>query len=99
MEHTKGKWTLRGRDIWADDHIIATVRDKNLIGKTGGVEEFLHQPFEANARLMSAAPEMLEALKEVWAILDGMRKPGINLYVAKETVEKAENAIAKAEGK
>jgi len=41
--------------------------------------------------------DLLEALKLVWGKLDGLRKPGINLYVKDEIVEKAKQAIVNAE--
>jgi hypothetical protein len=72
-KHTPGEWKVgpassgRGPSddggdypitVWEDDypHIIAEV-----INKT---REDTHQPAEANAKLIAAAPDLLEALKE-----------------------------------
>lgn len=55
---------------------------------------------EANARLMAAAPDMFEALKEVVAYLDsieGLGEGGTSAYDVPSIMARA--AIAKAEGR
>ena len=51
---------------------------------------------EANTRLISAAPELLEALK---LIVEDMRTPALVSLYGAERVQKLFDAIAKAEGK
>ena len=47
---------------------------------------------EANARLIAAAPDLLEALEAI------MRYPKISEYVGSELANKADAALAKARG-
>lgn len=57
---------------------------------------------EANARLISAAPELLEACKSVLAVGECLEKPddeNQRIYLGKRTIEKLRAAISKAEGK
>jgi len=93
-KHTPGPWMLdinkRGGE-W--DYLIRTVKPHNPAGGVGMHVAtvnvtFKHLP-EDNARLIAAAPEMLEALKAVVAVAD------------RKTVEfdAARAAIAKAEGR
>ena len=51
---------------------------------------------EANAQLISSAPDLLEALKDVLRIA---RTASIGVTVNKVRLERAEKAIAKAEGR
>ena len=58
MSHTKGKWTVTYPDDCSDTYNLEPV-------PTFGEKE-------ANKKLMEAAPEMLEALKELTDIMDGI---------------------------
>jgi len=68
--YTKGNWNIKGNVIFADNknHSVATIHVvKNYKDST-------FEPIEdveaiANAKLISAAPEMFEALKRVEAYL------------------------------
>jgi hypothetical protein len=55
----------------------------------------IYGPGDADAALIAAAPDMLDALKEIV----GIWKDASYLEPADETIEKAYAAIAKAEGK
>lgn len=60
-----------------------------------------NQDFEANAALIAAAPEMLEALELMLESFGIMRAAGVNVLGFDSAVEarvKAHNAIAKARG-
>jgi len=95
-KHTPGPWTLvDGGRHWnnpiIDNYRIHTVpTDKGFDITTGNYGELLveHIYEEADARLIAAAPELLEALKGVIRVAD------------RATVEfdAARAAIAKAEG-
>jgi hypothetical protein len=56
MEHTPGPWTVDGSDVHASGFIVAQVSWR--------LEEW-----EANARLIAAAPELLKALEPFAALL------------------------------
>ena len=84
MQHkfTPGPWTAKPFDrTW----VVCFGGDEYLIG---GV----HLNREANARLIAAAPELLEALKDAYELMLG-NGPRINILRAK-----AFDAIAKATG-
>lgn len=99
-KHTPGPWELLGLDIVSDPGVIATTPTP----QRGGVFDR-----EGNARLIAAAPELLEALKalhEDYALhegcycgqlVGGCKKDGEPLHVCGFCLSDA--AIAKAEGK
>lgn len=89
MKHTKGPWVVFGdwgiKDI--DGRIIATFEALNDdLSNANSDESF------ANAELIAAAPDLLEALKGLYTNLftDG--------FVTIDHMEKARAVIAKAEG-
>ena len=102
-KHTPGEWFARKDEGWkgwsvADDAhtLIATVSDD---------DEHLHdnEQDEANARLIAAAPDMLEALEsfnhlvpELWGdmVVDGQ----MTLIVDEDTIDAIKAAIKKARG-
>ena len=92
MTHTPGPWTYEiGRGC-------KTISGRyHEIADTVGLDNELGGQDEANARLIAAAPELLEALK---AILDIDNPPwGHPGHIDfNEGIEKAREAIAKAEG-
>jgi hypothetical protein len=53
---------------------------------------------EANAALISAAPDLLKALKEAVVYLDGVNKSD-RFYGHQQAIDAARAAVAKAEGK
>jgi hypothetical protein len=63
QKHTPGPWHVRGRLIEADRHTVAAlskVTDCDL----------LREESEANARLIAAAPELLEACETCLRLLE-----------------------------
>ena len=93
-QHTPGPWVVdhshpdwvEGTTIWANDVVIAhAVADQ-------------HHETEANARLIAAAPEMLDLLYTVLPYiedleLDQMYKPGVVAALTRrirDTLDKAE---------
>lgn len=78
-KHTPGPWKTQ----LVDD---TTVVDGNglVIAHIGGLYLGDACPMEANARLIAAAPDLLEALKAVEAAL---RKDARDKSIAKDTVE------------
>ena len=82
MKHTLGSWIIEGRSIQGKCFAgtYCNICDKV---RGGSPEES-----QANARLIAAAPELLEALREVVALSD--RKH--------DAWDKAKAAITKAEG-
>ncbi len=88
MNYTKGEWKVvkdgNFRDIIAEKgKVIASVSK-------------YHYPdqFEDNAHLIAASPEMYEALKELLAGLNNPRP-----VFLRESMDKCEKALLKAEGK
>lgn len=86
--YTKGEWTVRGNVIFVNDSYrsVATVHvQKNY-------EDITFKPIEdveaiANAKLISQAPSMYEAIKD---ILDTFDEPGvINTSWIKSRLENA----------
>lgn len=91
MKHTAGQWHFEPNDfngehddsapgsIMSDEWYIATIE--------GGIEEA-----EANARLIAAAPDLLEACRYMHTLLRDMGHGGLAGAIL------GENAIAKAQG-
>lgn len=94
-KHTAGPWTLRGKLTVAvirhpKDHIVCNVRNEITGFEPAG--ERAEQ--EANARLIAAAPELLEALKKLHESLPTDLTDG-QCHAA---CIKAKKAISRAEG-
>ena len=93
--HTPGPWLVEGRTVYAlnDDgynRFSALVQDAHTPG----------DELEANARLIAAAPELLEALEDIandYAERFDMDSQSTNPGM-KVVVENARAAIAKARG-
>lgn len=98
-KHTPGPWTREEGQRFrhdqsagikaADGLFVATALDKNRID--------LDAEVEANARLIAAAPELLDALKSALLELERINK---NIYVLVDhfVIEEIRGAIAKAKG-
>lgn len=103
-KHTRGPWVQRGEDILdTDGNCIVTngKRSSALLG-THGLKE--RQKVDAeNLRLIAAAPELLDALKNANELLTQLM-PGVKHIVLQDfgfvnqTLLDVSAAIAKAEG-
>ena len=102
-QHTPGPWTIHAdTDGWplvmsggVAGRIVANVNPQSCPDESSA-PEFVEMPCEANARLIAAAPELLDALQ--W-LVDLMPDPELDSDpVQREQVIKAKVAIAKATG-
>ncbi len=78
---------------------VADVRGWGHLTGSGSLALAEHQAVaiqNANARLIAAAPELLASLREFVALYDGVRD--VLSSPVREKLERAEAAIAKAEG-
>lgn len=105
-KHTPGPWTIHGLTV------CETTRE-NRDGSTGGgfvagcydpdVEDFslddeLFEQAEANAKLISLAPELLESLRELVCMVEEMLPEAGPCGWGTLATEHARELIAKAEG-
>jgi hypothetical protein len=88
--HTPGPWTHKAT---AGDHDFAVYPEA-----TGRDLALVRDFNEANARLIAAAPEMLEALRDMLADLDMHGIALLGLDRGPGAMDKARAAIAKAQG-
>lgn len=88
MKHTKGPWLVKGNYIETQDEYPVALIELGL----GSI-----QKVQANARLIAAAPELLEALKNMYEMY--------RVLASKDHTQddslmfNARQAIRKAEGK
>jgi hypothetical protein len=85
VTHTPGPWKQSCESIDPDWHIVTT--------QGGAVVANVFAPQSANARLIAAAPDLLEALVNLYGIAVDEGIVGDNT-----TLEAARTAIAKARG-
>lgn len=84
-KHTPGPWVIDG---FRDEHDLMTA-DRRMIAKINGLRPAMLED-EDNARLIAAAPELLEALEAVLK--------AVGPYDSGLPVEQIKAAIAKAKG-
>lgn len=108
-QHTPGPWEHLGTDRVGPDYGVAIV-GSNLGGLVGyalpwptEIDSGNFERVEANARLIAAAPDLLEALEWALAEIEGRTRYTPNdIYEAMEqrenALEAAQAAIAKARG-
>ena len=91
--HTPGPWEVRPSSnpkngtLWRD--VVSTGCEYS--------PSYVGEALEADARLIAAAPELLEALDELLAELDSREPPQGCIYRDTGGMELARSAIAKAE--
>lgn len=94
-KHTKGPWKVKNGAVYTEKEapIAKMVRDDSAL--EAGI-----YPVErdANARLIAAAPEMLEALELAAAYIEEITKDSRNADNG-QTIETLNKVIAKAEGR
>lgn len=72
-KHTQGKWKIQGGDIITIEHgRISTTICKTNIGMLNSFDDGLRA--EANAKLIAAAPELLQELRQVFDRLVSFRE-------------------------
>lgn len=92
MKHTKGNWSIvKGLEQSNDTHIHVLGTSICQLPYEFGIDE----ENDANAKLISAAPELLEALKQI-ASIKLLSNTTINAPL-QHAIETANNAIKKAE--
>lgn len=85
-KYTKGPWRVNGRYIETETEVICELFDSG----------FGRDVRDANALLISAAPDLLEALRELSALMQGVIHESYEPDVF--TLENSRAAIAKATG-
>lgn len=99
MKHTPGPWTTNPRAILSRVFADGGLRGGDDIASVHGAND------KANARLIAAAPELLEAVKAMqkacdeWAAEFTQKKRAMDWGVVNDAYLKASAAIAKATGK
>lgn len=98
MKHTKGTWQTFGvKKDGKNVHVIAHEETGATIAITGAWDEkYYAEEEKANATLISAAPELLEALKLCTRVL---RDEKVDDGYRNTALTSAFSAISKAEGK
>jgi hypothetical protein len=102
-EHTPGPWHLEIDDNAL--HVYSPVEEV-LHFSDAGWDEFTRATFEANARLIAAAPDLLAALEKIQSATDAVKASlaGTTIVLSDEANEMygaiwdARAAIAKAKG-
>lgn len=91
-EHTPGDWMA-----WENPYRASPVRGFDVMdGKGGQVAQYCTKP---DARLIAAAPDMLEVLKMVVGFGDIWdRRYSMSIYDIDDIIEAARASIAKVEG-
>ena len=101
IKHTPGPWTVTrvSKSTILKDLYISASPERIARVVVPNTAQRIHE-YEANARLIAAAPELLEALKEANAELEYLNDPKGFVSMRQERImEKARSAIAKAENK
>jgi hypothetical protein len=103
MSYTPGPWTVEIED--GESRTISIPEIGRCLHDSEWAEPEEWERDLANARLIAAAPELLEAVKAMqlacdeWAAEFTQKTREINWAVVNDAYIKASNAIAKAEGK
>ena len=100
MTHTPGPWTFDGITyIWGpNNEMIADLPDECRVARIRGVGGRL--PIDANAQLLSTAPELLEACEGFTKLMDQILPQigglSLDLGLLNETLMLSDKAISKA---
>lgn len=94
MAHTPGPWTYFYKHKYDEWHVSVPISGSSM--RFGIFDDGIHSENpEADARLIAAAPEMLEALELVVGSLSFDREDD----ASKEVMRRVDAAISKAEGR
>jgi len=91
VKHTSGPWSVdqlddNGQRVVRGEHIEIATCWHHCVGS-------IEKEMEANAHLIAAAPDLLDALRDALAYMDRGTWPGY------DPVQTAKRAISKAEGR
>ena len=98
MEHTPGPWIAEDHgEVQSHRGRMVTIRDKRNIhlATVDGLDASVRGQESANARLIAAAPALLEAL-EAFLDIRPERNVGVAIARMEETCGKARDAIKQA---
>lgn len=105
MKHTPGIWTFRNDSmtgaVWAEKELIASVYPNAPEGWDGASENERLDEMRANARLIAAAPDLLEAVRALKAAFgDPVTRRALGGHNERQMVAilSASAAIARARG-
>lgn len=92
MSHTPGPWRQGGmKELMLNQKCREIVADEGRIGLVYGIAD---DDNKANARLIAAAPELLEIVRELAAIKTWSEADGNYVYwVGESLVQKAEDIL------
>lgn len=105
-QHTPGPWIKRRFQhrknrpcvgIYADDGSSIATTIFNQVSNVS-VRGYKEHEMDANANLISAAPDLLEALETAWPFFEEDDGHGANSAAYQHAIDKARAAIAKAKG-
>jgi hypothetical protein len=100
-ERTRGNWSIR--DELPGYGIVIHAVDEKFNCKTVATVTDAYDDQKANARLIAAAPDILEALEQMLRTPEPFYRPNAGNYAQKQAeyeavLERARAAIAKAKG-
>jgi hypothetical protein len=105
-KHTPGPWVVdppseQTPHIWVGPNTAPNIAKLETWDRGDGRGERLDETDFADARLIAAAPDLLECLKRLSQLADGIyvRMSDREFQLMREAWEKADAAIAKAEGR
>ena len=91
-DHTLGPWESKGGSVYGSDKC-----PRSLCMLNGSKDQWVQ-----NGHLIAAAPDMLEALKYVFSVIEGAEGPNRlddgEIVLWQDVAAKVESAITKAEG-
>jgi len=93
--HTPGPWVAKKATVRGEVNEWYVTEGEGVAVIASCVTDIAGEPSEANARLIAAAPELLEALEGLCGLAE--LRPG-HLQDYKAAVAAARNAITKAKG-
>jgi len=96
-KHTPGPWNVKMQYVVKNNMVVSIMANHhnpvNFVSKVGSLEDM------ANARLIAAAPDLLQALQSAKRLLELVEKHGaeyLESQFGEETAQEIEDAIQKA---